>query len=68
MPLPVPEKKFKHFMIDFITSLPSSINIHEEVCINVMIIMNCFSKYITFVPMQKIDAVSVDHTWLTEFY
>ena len=33
-----------------------------------MIIVNCFSKYIMFMPMWKIDAVSVDCIWLTEFY
>ena len=68
MPLPVPEKRFKHFTVDFVISLPSFINAHREVCINVMIIVDCFSKYATFMPMQKIDAVSVSCTWLTEFY
>ena len=68
MPLSVPEKRFKHFTVDFITGLPSFINAHREVCINVMIIVDCFFKYIMFVPMQKINAVSVSHTWLTEFY
>ena len=33
-----------------------------------MIIINHFSKYVTFVFMQKIDAVSVDCNWFTEFY
>ena len=68
MPLPVPEKRFKHFTVDFIINLPSFINIHEEICINVMIIMNCFSKYTTFIFIQKIDTVSVDYIWLTKFY
>ena len=68
MPLPVPEERFKHFTVDFMISLFSFTNVYEEVCTNVMIIVNCFSKYITFVPMWKIDAVSVDHIWLTEFY
>ena len=68
MPLPVLKERFKHFTVDFVISLPSFINVHKEICINVMIIVNCFLKYTTFVPMQKIDAVSVNHTWLTEFY
>ena len=33
-----------------------------------MVIVNCFSKYVMFVFMWKIDAVSVGCTWLTEFY
>ena len=33
-----------------------------------MVIVDCFFKYTMFVPMQKINAVSVGHTWLTEFY
>ena len=68
MSLPVPEEKFKHFTVDFITGLPSFINAHREICINVIVIMDHFSKYVMFVPMQKINAVSVNHTWLTEFY
>ena len=68
MSLPVFEKRFKYFTVNFITDLLSFINAHREVCINVMIIVNCFSKYATFVPMQKINAVSVNHIWLTEFY
>ena len=68
MPLPVPEERFKHFTVNFMISLPSFINAHREICINVMIIMNCFSKYTTFVFMQKIDAVSVNYIWFTEFY
>ena len=68
MPLPVPEKRFKHLMIDFVTGLPSFTNAHREVYTNVMVIMNCFSKYAMFVPMWKIDAVSVGCIWLTEFY
>ena len=60
MPLPVPEEKFKHFTIDFITNLPSFINAHKEVCINVMIIVNHFLKYTIFMFMQKINAVSVN--------
>ena len=66
--LPVPEERFKHFTVDFITSLPSSTNAYREVCINMMIIVNHFFKYATFIPMWKIDAVSVDCTWLTKFY
>ena len=68
MPLPVPEKKFKHFTVNFVTGLPSFINAHGEIYINVMIIMDCFLKYTIFVPIWKIDAVSVDCIWLTEFY
>ena len=68
MPLPVSEEKFKHLTVDFITSLPSFTNIHGKVCINVMIIMDYFSKYTIFMFMWKINAVSVDHTWLTKFY
>ena len=68
MPLPVSEKRFKHLTIDFVTGLPSFINTHRKVCTNVIIIMNHFSKYTTFVFMWKIDAVSVDCIWLTEFY
>ena len=68
MPLSVSEKRFKHFMINFVISLPSFINIHREVCINVMIIINCFLKYTTFVFMQKINAVSINHIWLIKFY
>ena len=68
MSLSVLKERFKHFTVDFITDLPSFINVHEKVCINVMIIINCFSKYATFVFMWKIDAVSVSHTWLMEFY
>ena len=68
IPLPVPEKRFKYLTVDFITSLPLFTNTHREVYTNVMIIVNHFSKYTTFIPMQKINAVSVNCTWLTEFY
>ena len=51
MPLPVPEERFKHLMVDFVTSLPPSTNTHREVCTNVMVIVDCFSKYIMFVPI-----------------
>ena len=60
MPLPVPEKRFKHFTVDFVINLPSFINAHREVCINVMVIVDCFLKYATFMFIQKINAVSVD--------
>ena len=62
MPLSVSEKRFKYFMIDFVIDLPSFINTHKKICINVMIIMNCFLKYIMFMSMQKINAVSVNCT------
>ena len=68
MPLPVPEERFKHLTVDFVISLPLFINAHREICINVMIIVNCFSKYTTFVFMQKIDAVSVNCIWFMKFY
>ena len=68
MPLPVPEKRFKYFTVDTIINLSLFINIHKKICINVMIIVNCFLKYIIFIPIQKINAVSINHTWLTEFY
>ena len=68
IPLPVSEKRFKHFTVDFVISLPSFINAHREVYINIMIIVNHFSKYATFIFMWKINVVSVGHTWLTEFY
>ena len=61
MPLPVPEKRFKHFTVDFVISLFSFINVYEKVCINVMIIVNHFLKYIMFMFIWKINAVSVDH-------
>ena len=61
MLLPVSEEKFKHFTVDFVTGLPSFINVYREAYINVMIIVDYFSKYATFVFMQKIDAVSVDY-------
>ena len=68
MPLPVLKEKFKHFTVDFITDLLSFINTHKKICINVMIIVNCFLKYVTFVFMQKIDAVSVNCIWFMKFY
>ena len=68
MPLPVPEEKFKHLTVDFITDLPSFINVYEKICINVMIIVKCFLKYATFMFMWKINVVSIDCTWLIEFY
>ena len=68
MPLSVSEKRFKYFTVDFVTDLLLFINTHREVYINVIIIVDCFFKYATFVPMWKIDGVSVGHTWLTEFY
>ena len=68
MPLLVSKERFKHFMIDFMTGLPSFINAYREICIIIIIIVNCFSKYATFMFMQKINAVSVDCIWLTEFY
>ena len=68
MPLPVPEKRFKHFMVNFVTGLSSFINAHRKVCTNVMIIVNHFSKYVTFMSIWKINAVSVNCTWFTEFY
>ena len=61
MSLPVPEERFKHFTVNFIIGLPSFINAHRKICINVMIIMNCFLKYTTFMLIQKIDAVNVSH-------
>ena len=68
MPLPVLKERFKHLTVDFITGLPLFINAHGKVCINVMVIVNYFFKYVMFVPMWKIDAISVGHTWFTEFY
>ena len=68
MPLPVSKKRFKHFTVDFIINLPLFINIYEKICINVMIIVNCFLKYVTFMSMWKINAVSVDCTWFMKFY
>ena len=68
MSLLVLKERFKHFTVDFITDLSSFINAHREICINVMVIVNHFSKYATFMLMWKINAVSVGCTWLTEFY
>ena len=68
MPLSAFEERFKHFTVDFVTDLLSFINIYKEVYINVMIIMNHFLKYTTFMLIWKIDAVSVGCIWLTEFY
>ena len=59
--LPVPEERFKYFTVDFITDLSLFINAYREICINVMIIVNYFLKYTTFMFMQKINVVNVNH-------
>ena len=68
MPLSVSEKRFKHFTVNFMIDLFSFINTHKEICINVMVIMDCFSKYIMFMFIWKINAVSVDYIWFIKFY
>ena len=78
MPLPVLEKRFKYFIVNFVTSLPSSINAHREICINVMIVEGGSSSKqrlpcrgnimaVVFPKRLELNVINCTHSALTFF-
>ena len=58
-PLPVPERRWKHISVDFVTELPAC-----QGCTNIMVVTCRLSKMAHFIPCSDIEAPTVARLFL----